>query len=80
MVETQNNSFFIIFTSKFLIFCFFFMGRSWETESVVEFLNALGKIKKRGIVKAKKVTFGQIEFEMMRLFLKCDVWKEEDKN
>lgn len=77
MVETQNNSFFIMFTSKFLLVCFY--GRSWETESVVKFLNVLEKIKTR-IVKVEKVMFGQIKFEMRRLFLKCDVWKEKDKN
>lgn len=43
-------------------------------------LNALKKIKKRGIVKVEKVTFGQIKFEMRKLFLNCDVWKEEGKN
>jgi len=27
--------------------------------------------QKRGVVKLEKVTFGQIEFEMLRLLLKC---------
>lgn len=78
MVETPKNSFFIMFTSKLLLV--YFYGKSWETESVVEFLNALEKIKKKGIFKVEKITFGQIKFEMRRWFLKCDVRKEEGKN
>lgn len=78
MVETQKNSFFIMFTGKFLFACSY--ERSWDTESAVGLLNALKKIKKRGIVKVEKVTFGQIKFEMRKLFLNCDVWKEEGKN
>lgn len=46
----------------------------------MEFLNALEKIKKKGIFKVEKITFGQIKFEMRRWFLKCDVRKEEGKN
>lgn len=66
-----------MFTSKFLLV--YFYERSWETKSVVEFLNALEKIKKRRILKVEKVTFGQIDFEMRWQSLKCDVWKEEGK-